>query len=227
MIEFGETLRKAREAKGLSTGDVAKATHIMVQIVESLEKEDFSRIVAPIYGRGFVKLYCEAVGIDAKPMIAEFMEIYNGNRPAVIRMAEPEPPSRETDAVKPSVPPVQPPAFPAEADSSPQADFALEQESGPIRMASAFPDYRADVPDEKNSGFSIPPSFWRILVLVVAAGVVLWLLFAGFKALYKITMSPPADGVKTVEKALEKASPQKDGQLPPRKEMDIPPLYID
>jgi len=225
MIEFGETLRKAREAKGLSTSDIANKTHIMVQLVEALEREDFSRIVAPIYGRGFVKLYCETVGLDPKPLVAEFMEIYNGNRPAVIRMAEPEVPKetvRENASDKPAgvIPAVEPPAAP-EA----QSIFALEQETSPIRMAGSFPDYRADVPDEKPDGFSIPSSFWRILVLVVAAGAILWLLFAGLRALYNVTMTPPeaVDSPKAVETPKEKPA---DAKLP-RKQMVIPPLYID
>ena len=87
MIEFGKTLRAHREAKGLTTSEVAQKTHILVQQVEALEKEDFSKIAAPIYGRGFVKLYCEAVGIaDYKPLVDEFMDIYSGNKPPTIRM---------------------------------------------------------------------------------------------------------------------------------------------
>ena len=80
MIEFGRTLREAREAKGLSISQVAETTRIMHSIVDGLENENFSGIPAPIYGRGFVKLYCETVGLDPKPMIAEFMEGTAGRR---------------------------------------------------------------------------------------------------------------------------------------------------
>ena len=80
MIEFGKTLRLAREAKGYSVSQLAEATRMINQTIEDLENENFTRIAAPIYGRGFVKLYCEEVGLDPKPMIAEFMEIFNGNR---------------------------------------------------------------------------------------------------------------------------------------------------
>ena len=86
MIDFGCSLKRAREAKGLSIKDLAQATHIMAQTLEDIENENFSRISAPIYGRGFIKLYCEAVGLESKPFVDEFMDIYNGNRPAVIRM---------------------------------------------------------------------------------------------------------------------------------------------
>ena len=85
MIEFGKTLRTAREAKGLTPGQIAERTHMMIQVVEGLENENFSKIVAPIYGRGFVKLYCEAVGLEPKPLVDAFMEIYGGRGTSAAR----------------------------------------------------------------------------------------------------------------------------------------------
>ena len=55
-MAIGPTLRQAREAKGMTTSEVARVTRMMVQLVEDLEKDDFGRIAAPIYGRGFIKL---------------------------------------------------------------------------------------------------------------------------------------------------------------------------
>ena len=52
-MSFGETLRTAREAKGLTTSQLAAATRILVQVIEGLEKENFKRIPAAIYGRGW------------------------------------------------------------------------------------------------------------------------------------------------------------------------------
>ena len=99
MIEFGKTLRAAREAKGLTVGQIADTTHMTPNAVSELENEDFSRIPAPIYGRGFVKLYCSAVGLDPKPLLDEFMEILNGNRDINIKertvAEDPVPPSED------------------------------------------------------------------------------------------------------------------------------------
>ena len=86
MIDFGYTLQKARHDRGMTIAQIAETTRMLPQQVEDLENENFSRIAAPIYGRGFVKLYCEAVGIDSAPLVAEFMDIYNGNREPTIRM---------------------------------------------------------------------------------------------------------------------------------------------
>ena len=79
-MSFGQTLRNAREAKGLTESQVASQTRILVQIISDMEKEDFHRIPAPIYGHGFVRLFAECVGLDPAPLIQEFMEILEGPR---------------------------------------------------------------------------------------------------------------------------------------------------
>ena len=101
-MSFGETLRTAREAKGLTTSQLAAATHILVQVIEGLEKENFKRIPAAIYGRGFVKMYCEAVGIDPKPLQDEFTALYANGKSAAAKapptMPQQKPAARETAA---------------------------------------------------------------------------------------------------------------------------------
>ena len=47
-MSFGQTLRAAREAKGLTLSKVAHDTRILVQIVADMENEDFHRIPAAI-----------------------------------------------------------------------------------------------------------------------------------------------------------------------------------
>jgi len=91
MIEFGKTLREAREAKGLTVAQLAEMTHMTASRVEELERENFAGIPAAIYGRGFVRLYCHAVGLDPKPLSDEFTEIFNGNRDTEIRERVPDP----------------------------------------------------------------------------------------------------------------------------------------
>lgn len=115
MIEFGNTLRAAREAKGYTVAQIAETTHLAPASIEDLEREDFTRIPAPIYGRGFVKLYCEAVGLDPKPLVAEFMEIYNGNHDTTIRerpiagAPKPETPAAPEPPIQKSpIPPPEP-----------------------------------------------------------------------------------------------------------------------
>jgi len=125
MTEFGSTLRAAREAKGYTVAQVAEMTRIMHSMIEDLENEDFSRLPAAIYGRGFVKLYCEAVGLDPKPMVAEFMEIFNGNREPGIK----ERPSATQVRVTAEPPPAPKPVLAPEPEPEPETEPEPEQET--------------------------------------------------------------------------------------------------
>lgn len=129
-MSFGQTLRAAREAKGLSTSELAAQTHLLVQIVEGLENEDFRRIPAPIYGRGFVKLYCETVGLDPKPLQAEFMTLYNQKKDAPGK-APPPPPKPAPVAPPPPKPEPAPEPEPVIAPPPPEPEPASEQEPEP------------------------------------------------------------------------------------------------
>jgi cytoskeletal protein RodZ len=53
---------------------VAEATRIKVQIVEAIEQDDFSRIPAPTYAKGFIKLIAEQVGEDPAPLLQAYTD---------------------------------------------------------------------------------------------------------------------------------------------------------
>ena len=78
-MALGQQLHEARLARKETASQVAAATRMKVQIIEALETEDFSKIPAPIYGRGFIKLYAEHVGQDPQPMIQEYMTLTQSN----------------------------------------------------------------------------------------------------------------------------------------------------
>ena len=40
--------------------------------VKAIEADDFDRLVAPVYARGFIKLYAECVGLDPMPLQKQF-----------------------------------------------------------------------------------------------------------------------------------------------------------
>lgn len=114
-MSFGPTLKKAREAKGLTCSQVAAQTRILVQIITDMENEDFHRIPAPIYGRGFVRLYAECVDLDPIPLIREFMDIYEGRRAPNTPDEPPPPPPPPPIPVPPPEPiaPIPEPVFPS------------------------------------------------------------------------------------------------------------------
>jgi hypothetical protein len=58
----------------MSMSQVAQTTRMKVQIVEAIEREDFGKMAAPIYGKGFIKLYAELMGLDPKPLFEEYLQ---------------------------------------------------------------------------------------------------------------------------------------------------------
>ena len=239
MIEFGKTLRSAREAKGYTVSQIAEMTHLKSSTVEGLENEDFSMIAAPIYGRGFVKLYCEAVGLEPKPLVDEFMAIMNGEHEIAIK----ERSSAEPSAAEPPPPPPIPASAPEEPDlfrqdplpppepvaptPPPPAPFipSATEESEPAfsRFAAPMREYSTPAP-----AFQLNP---RIVILAVALLAILALLVFGVRALYCATSSGTAETQEPAEvetpapKTAPKATPETKSA--PRTQQNIPSLYID
>ena len=148
-MQFGETLRKAREAKGLTHSQVAEETHMLVQIVQDMENEDFHRIAAAIYGRGFVRLFAECVGLDPRPLVAEFSELYE-NRGDASRKASPPPPPPESGAFDFGAD-AQPPQPDGAPPGTVQDDLAPQPPEGTRGLDLFDPGARAGIPRARRS----------------------------------------------------------------------------
>lgn len=155
-MALGENLRLAREAKGQSISQVAEATRMMVQIVEDLERENFRRIAAPIYGRGFIKLYAEYLGLDPDPLLREFMEIYTGSRPpqVVRRPMEDSQPFAPAADLPDSLTPV---SHSGAADRTEGLAGQTPDEPDLFSMAAGRSEAIGSVADPAQSGETAPP----------------------------------------------------------------------
>lgn len=71
LAQIGDYLHQVRDAQLLSLEQVATQTMIQARLLRALEKADFSQLPEPIYIRGFIKRYAEALGLDGS-------EIANG-----------------------------------------------------------------------------------------------------------------------------------------------------
>lgn len=76
MASIGSIFREAREAKKVTASQAASATRMKIQTIEALERDDFSRMAAPMYAKGFIKLYSEYLDVDPAPLIQEYMDRY-------------------------------------------------------------------------------------------------------------------------------------------------------
>ncbi len=72
MASLGEILTSAREAKGATASEAAEATKMMVQHIDALEREEYDKIAAPIYVKGFLKIYAEYLGLDPDEVIEHY-----------------------------------------------------------------------------------------------------------------------------------------------------------
>jgi cytoskeletal protein RodZ len=61
---FGVCLRRAREERALSLGDVAATTKVPRSSLELLEAGDLGALPAEVFVRGFIRSYARAVGLN-------------------------------------------------------------------------------------------------------------------------------------------------------------------
>lgn len=236
---FGQTLREAREAKGYTVEQLAEATHIMSRTIKGLEAEDFSSIVAPIYGRGFVKICCQTLGIDPKPMVDEFMAIYNGEKPpaaspVAVETVTPAPPPEPDPVAPPAVedaPVAEEPPVAAEPPAKAPLGDLFNQPSEPPAAKPPVSRFAPPQPqgDDRIGSPSMPAIPWRLVVLIVIAAVALWGVFAGCRALYR-ALGSADEGTGAAAPAVTVEPPKTDGVTAPaaaRTPKPVKPLYID
>jgi cytoskeletal protein RodZ len=80
MESIGEQLRAARHAKKLSLEDVSRVTKIKVDILEKIESEDYAHLSAPMYTKGFIKMYAEHVNLDGTAIVDAYLKSQGGLR---------------------------------------------------------------------------------------------------------------------------------------------------
>jgi len=69
-----ESLKKIREARGLSLEDLFKQTRVRVIYLQAIENKEFHLLPLPVYSRNFIKIYARTVGIDSQPIMSEYEE---------------------------------------------------------------------------------------------------------------------------------------------------------
>jgi cytoskeletal protein RodZ len=89
---LGLELKQAREARGISLHEMAARTKISIPALESLERNDFSRLPGGIFGRAFVRAYAIEVGIDPDSAVSRFAHLLEqSEREAAARKAASRP----------------------------------------------------------------------------------------------------------------------------------------
>jgi cytoskeletal protein RodZ len=70
---FGEQLRLAREARGISLRHISDQTRISIRYLEAIEADDYKRLPGGIFNRSFIKAYAKQIGFDEKEALDGYM----------------------------------------------------------------------------------------------------------------------------------------------------------
>ncbi len=183
METIGSALKAARQRRRMTPGDVAEATKMSTAYVEAIDTDRFAALVAPVYARGFIKLYAECVGLDPKPLLQQFSQLGRRHPAAAAPMSLP--------AARPAAPAAAPEAvaaLPGAGRAAAGRVRSLAQSAGRRLASVRFPPLtawrpRLRVPAVVARLKDVPGMVWRqaalaaglAAVILAAAAASVWL----------------------------------------------------
>ena len=85
MPPVGTHLRQLREARGVSLEEIARATRVNSSYLQALEADDHASLPVPVFTRGFIRAYCQALGEAPDQSLA----LYDGRNESPVPVAAP------------------------------------------------------------------------------------------------------------------------------------------
>ena len=82
MSSLGPYLRELRERRGVSLEEISRTTRVGRQYLEALESGDLSKLPAPVFTRGFILAYCQALSEPSDEALARFSGRTSAEDPA-------------------------------------------------------------------------------------------------------------------------------------------------
>ena len=71
-MKFGDRLRQAREARGITLEAIFQETYIAKRYLEALERSDIHALPGGIFDKGYIRSYAKYVGIDPEPVLEAY-----------------------------------------------------------------------------------------------------------------------------------------------------------
>lgn len=81
-MDFGNSLRQAREHSGVSLRQIADATKLSVATLQALEHNRISQLPGGIYRRAIVRSFAGQVGLDPEATLRAFLTQYPDDVPS-------------------------------------------------------------------------------------------------------------------------------------------------
>jgi curved DNA-binding protein CbpA len=78
IVEFtGPFLKMMREQRGLTARNISEITKLSARYVEGIEEENYQKLPSRPYLRGFLVLYCKAIGYEPDRIVSDYMKRYD------------------------------------------------------------------------------------------------------------------------------------------------------
>jgi len=149
MPAVGAYLREIRERQGISIDEIARSTRVLHHYLEVLESDDLASLPAPVFTKGFIRAYCQALGIPADEPIRLYEQRASQIRPKaaerVVERAPQRAPERPAERITervivapapaPPPPPPRPSLLPAPTPAQQAQVAAVERRDSKSRGA--------------------------------------------------------------------------------------------
>lgn len=94
---LGGMLRGARQALGLTEREAADAMNLSAHFLEALESEQFEKLPAPAFVRGYLRSYSRLLGLSEEDVLARYYELTEEDRTDPYFAAKREPRDRSSE----------------------------------------------------------------------------------------------------------------------------------
>ncbi len=162
----GQILKEAREEMGKSHSDMAEITRISIQQIKGLEEDRYESIPAPMYVRGFMKLYAQKLGLNHEPLVEKYERLRKGE--SLVPVVEKPTPQPGVEAPLPEVEEPEHPEISREVPLHPK-----KKKARPAFDFQALLDRLPELPPLPEMDWVRNPK-----VLYTAVGVVVFIAFS-------------------------------------------------
>lgn len=100
---LGEFLKREREQKNISLGEMAKHTKVREHFLKAIEEDRYDLLPSPIYGKGFLSAYAKYVGLDSREVLLRYERTLKGKEiiPSKAKLSTSQPKGRDLLKVDP------------------------------------------------------------------------------------------------------------------------------
>ncbi len=85
MESFGEFLRRERELRHIELDEIAKTTRIKKSYLQSIESDSYEDLPSIVFIKGFIRSYCNYLGIDPDDTVNKFQIFYDTGMPHTVK----------------------------------------------------------------------------------------------------------------------------------------------